>query len=65
MINISDIHGEIGDVLLGNIKCRTSEEEITIFDITGMGVKDNVTAELIYKKALETSIGLGFGFLDC
>lgn len=54
----SDIYGEIGEVLLGKKAGRTSEEEITIFDSTGMGVQDNATATGIYHRAIEKSIGL-------
>jgi len=37
---------------------RVSDEEITIFDSTGLAIQDIATAYLLYKKALEKGIGL-------
>ena len=44
LIRPGDIHCEIGRILLGQRPGRESDEEITIFDTTGMAVQDNVTA---------------------
>jgi len=63
IITADDIHAEIGEVLLGKKTGRTSDEEITIFDSTGMSVQDNATAAGIYKRALEKSIGLSIKFV--
>ena len=63
IITADDIHAEIGEVLLGKKVGRTSDEEITIFDTTGMSVQDNATATGIYKRALERSIGQSINFV--
>ena len=58
-----DIYGEIGELVLGTKPSRENDEEITIFDTTGMGIQDNTTAEAIYKVALEKGMGSWFEFI--
>ena len=41
-----------------------SDEDITIFDSTGLAVQDVVTASKVYEKALERGIGSNINFLD-
>lgn len=57
------IHAELGEVILGTKTGRTSEEELTIFDTTGMGIQDNALSTMLYKKALELGIGTTIDFL--
>ncbi len=57
------IYGEIGELVLGLKAGRENDEEITIFDTTGMGIQDNTTAEAIYKVALEKGMGSWFEFI--
>lgn len=57
------IHAEIGEILLGRKPGRESEEEITIFDSTGMAIQDNTTAARIYRNAVEHGVGTFFEFL--
>lgn len=59
-----DIHGKIGDVIIGSIPGRTSDEEITVFDSTGLAVQDIVTAWNVYEKALQKGIGHKMNFLE-
>jgi ornithine cyclodeaminase len=49
--------GELGDVVLGRIDGRTGDNEITIFKSLGMAVEDVVSADLVYRRALETGAG--------
>lgn len=63
IIGLEDIHGELGEILLGTKIGRENDEEITIFDSTGMAIQDNTTAEKIYRNALENSVGTFFSFL--
>lgn len=63
IISLSDIHGELGEILLGTKPGRENDEEITIFDSTGMAIQDNTTAEKIYRNALENNVGTFFEFL--
>jgi alanine dehydrogenase len=64
LVRRSDIIGKIGDVILGNVSGRTSNEEITVFDSTGLAVQDIVTAWNIYEKAVQKGIGKKMNFLD-
>ena len=48
---------EIGQVILGNAPGRENDEEITIFDSTGIGLQDLMTAAMIADKAKEKNIG--------
>lgn len=60
----SDIHAEIGEVLLGKKPGRGSDEEITIFDSTGMAIQDNTTSTKIYRNAIENKAGTFFEFFE-
>ena len=53
----SHVAGELGEVILGRIQGRTSPDEITIFKSLGMAVEDVVTADLVFRKAMETGAG--------
>lgn len=53
------IAGELGELVLGRVEGRQSNEEITIFKSLGMAVEDVSTAELVYRRAAERGIGRG------
>ena len=46
IISKSDIYGEIGEILIGAKAGRESDEEITIFDATGISALDLITAKI-------------------
>ena len=54
--------GEIGDLILGKVPGRETEDEITIFKSVGISAQDLVAAESIYKKAVELGVGLVVDF---
>lgn len=51
------IAGELGELVLGRVEGRRSDEEITIFKSLGMAVEDVVTADLVYRRAAEQGVG--------
>lgn len=51
------ITGELGDVIGGKVAGRMNEWEITICDLTGVGVQDAAIAGLVYRRAAESGIG--------
>ena len=51
------IAAEIGDLLNGKVKGRTSDEEITIFDSTGIALQDLTVAALALREAKEKNMG--------
>ncbi len=53
----TDVNGELGEVILGQVPARESDEEITLFKSVGTGVLDLVTARRIYEKAAREGIG--------
>jgi ornithine cyclodeaminase/alanine dehydrogenase len=64
IITKADIHAEIGEILLGKKAGRVNDEEITIFDSTGMAIQDNTTSAKIYRNALENKAGTFFAFFE-
>ena len=55
---ISNFDAEIGDVILGKVEGRKSEEDITIFDSTGLFLQDLATSVELIKKAHTNNIGI-------
>jgi ornithine cyclodeaminase len=54
---LDEIAGEIGDVLAGKLKGRTSNDEITVLKTVGYAVLDVVAAARIYENAIKRGIG--------
>ena len=57
-----DVAGELGDVVNGKTKGRTSDDEVTLFKSVGLAVQDISCAALVYREALENGIGVEFDF---
>ena len=55
---ISKFDGEIGEVILGNVEGRISENDITIFDSTGLFLQDLATSMEIINEADSKNIGI-------
>lgn len=51
------VHGEIGELSLGLVSGRTSDEEITIFKTVGVAAQDVFTAALALNRAKELGLG--------
>ncbi len=58
VISKEDIAGEIGDVLSGKIQGRQSDDQLTIFDATGLALLDLVTGKI----AIDLARKKGFGY---
>ncbi|MFH1328591.1 MAG: ornithine cyclodeaminase family protein [Candidatus Bathyarchaeota archaeon] len=58
IISRKDIYGEMAEVVLGHKPGRTSDDEITVFDSTGLVIHDVIIAGLIYRGAKELKIGV-------
>ncbi len=52
---------ELGEITSGVKPGRKSVEEITVCDLTGVGVQDTAIARLAYLRALEKELGTVFG----
>ena len=57
LIQENDVYAEIGEILLGNKKGRETEEEITLFDSTGLAVQDIAAAHVVYQLAQQKDMG--------
>ncbi|MFT5874445.1 MAG: alanine dehydrogenase [Clostridium sp.] len=58
IITKDDIISEIGEIIAGKIKGRTSDDDITIFDTTGMAIQDLITAKLALDLADKKQLGI-------
>jgi alanine dehydrogenase len=59
---VSGVYAELGEIVCGKKPGRTSAEEITIFDSTGMALQDVASAALVYEKAMRAGKGMTVGF---
>jgi len=57
MLKREDVYGELGEIVAGKKAGRASDEEITIFDSTGLAIQDLAAAALVYKKAKKRGLG--------
>jgi ornithine cyclodeaminase/alanine dehydrogenase len=57
VISVSHIEGEIGDILEGKTIGRTDNEQITIFDSTGIALQDLAVAKIALDRANINNIG--------
>jgi alanine dehydrogenase len=58
LLKETDIAGEIGEVIVGKKKGRTSDKDITLFDSTGIALQDSATIPLEYERALAAGVGI-------
>ena len=58
LLSAEDAVDEIGEVVSGRKPGRTSSEEITVCDLTGVGIQDTAIALLTYQKAEVRGLGL-------
>jgi alanine dehydrogenase len=58
LITEDDIAGEIGQVVAGKMPGRTADEEITVFDSTGIALQDSATVPLEYERAVAAGVGV-------
>ena len=56
------VHAELADLVALRKPGRTSQDEITLFDSTGIALEDVAAAAVVYRKALEHRAGLTLEF---
>lgn len=57
-ITEDDLAGEIGKVITGAIPGRQSDDEVTVFDSTGIALQDSATVPLEYERAVAAGVGV-------
>ncbi len=58
LIGEDDIAGEIGEVVAGKKPGRTSDDEVTVFDSTGIALQDSATVPFEYARAVAAGVGI-------
>ncbi|MGA2925590.1 MAG: ornithine cyclodeaminase family protein [Solirubrobacteraceae bacterium] len=56
-ITATDIHGELGQVILGTRPGRTGEEQVTLFNSVGLALQDMAAAHQVVAGALAAGVG--------
>jgi alanine dehydrogenase len=57
-----DVYAELSEIVAGHKPGRTSNDEIIIFDSTGVAIEDAVAATAVYEKARAAAVGSFFDF---
>jgi ornithine cyclodeaminase/alanine dehydrogenase-like protein (mu-crystallin family) len=57
-----EIRAEIGEILVGAAKGRTSRQEITLFKSLGIAIEDLATAQFLFDKAKAADAGTWVDF---
>jgi alanine dehydrogenase len=57
-ITEDDVAGEIGKVICGELEGRQSDDQITVFDSTGIALQDSATVPLEYERAVAAGVGI-------
>jgi len=57
-----DIYAELCEIVAGQKIGRVADDEIIVFDSTGVAIEDAVAAAAVYEKALANGIGTDFHF---
>jgi alanine dehydrogenase len=57
-----DVHAELFEIVAGHKPGRDDDDEIIIFDSTGVAIEDSVAAAAVYENARASSIGSYFEF---
>jgi alanine dehydrogenase len=56
------VAGNLGDVILGRLPGRTSNDEITLFKSVGLAIQDLSAARAVYDEAIKRGVGTEFRF---
>jgi ornithine cyclodeaminase/alanine dehydrogenase-like protein (mu-crystallin family) len=62
--NLEQIYGSLGEIVAGKKPGRTSPQEITVFDATGLAIQDLSLGLEVLRRAREWSLGLEKDFLS-
>jgi alanine dehydrogenase len=58
LITEDHIAGEIGKLICGELEGRQSDDQITVFDSTGIALQDSATVPLEYERAVAAGVGV-------
>ncbi|WP_458207460.1 ornithine cyclodeaminase family protein [Haladaptatus sp. NG-SE-30] len=63
VLSDDDIHGDIGDIVVGDLEGRTDKDGVTVFDSTGLAIQDVAAAHVVYEHANENDNGYPFDLI--
>ena len=63
LLTFEGIRATIGEVVAGKVPGRIDDQEITVFDSTGLAIQDVATATKVHQNALKKGIGTKLSFL--
>ena len=59
-----DVYAELGEIICGRKKGRTTDDEVIIFDSTGTALQDVAAATIVYEKAVLSGMGMNLNFAE-
>ena len=62
LIRKEDVYAELSEIVAGHKIGRDADDEIIVFDSTGVAIEDAVAAAAVYERALANGIGTDFNF---
>ena len=62
VVTRANVHAELGEIVAGKKPGRESDEEIIVFDSTGMALQDVAAAAFLYEKAEKEGSGVRLSF---
>ncbi len=57
LLNKNQLAGTIGQVITGKVRGRDNDQEITIFDSTGLAIQDMAVGHIVYERAIKEGKG--------
>lgn len=57
-----NVYAELAEIIAGQKPGRTSDNEIIVFDSTGVAIEDAIAAATVYEKACAANLGTYFNF---
>ena len=60
----SQVHAELADLIIGRKPGRTSDDQVFVFDSTGIALQDVAAAALVYERALSQGAGRTIEFTE-
>jgi alanine dehydrogenase len=64
VVTRASVHAELGEIVAGKKPGRESQEEMIIFDSTGMALQDVAAAVVLYEKARRDGSGVRLNFAE-
>jgi alanine dehydrogenase len=58
LLTLDDVTGDFGAVVAGRLAGRETDEDVTVFDSTGIALQDSATVPLEYERALAAGVGV-------